>query len=110
MKKFKLIAVCADEFRTAEFQHTCNNIEEATQIANELLDEYIEDYPDTYIAMFPYDGYIKPLEGDFPCYVHDMYDERYWMRMKVGTYCPINRYLLEDGEDEIIDIIENYGY
>lgn len=99
MAKYKLIVIAGDEAITGEYENRVNSLEEAEVKADELLTEYLEDYPDTYIACYPYDKHNNcPMDeddenydedvrypyNDYRCWVRDCFGDTYWKWMKVS--------------------------
>ena len=104
MKTYKLFVIASGSRISKSADATAKGIVEAEKKANELLDQYINDYPsDTYIACVEdeYDMYCI----DYLCWQQDCYGERYWMMMEYGYYCPIGLRLLTDVEQESIDLL-----
>lgn len=92
MAKYKLVVYAADEQWTKEYENTANSLEEAEAKAKKLLAEYIDDYPDTYVACYDFDEYIKHPDDDYRCWRRVSGEEGWWW-MKMGTYCRIGFYL-----------------
>lgn len=93
MEKFKLVVYAGDEQATKEYENVVTTLDEAESKAEELLAQYIEDYPDAYVACYDYDEYIKLPEEDYRCWRRDADGIETWWWMKMGTYSRIGFYL-----------------
>lgn len=89
MERFKLIVVAGDENATGEYENVVTGIENAETKSKELLKEYIDDYPDAYVACYPYYEDIHLPEDDYECWIRDDDGIESWWTMKMGTYSRI---------------------
>lgn len=87
MERYKLIVVGADECLTGEFDNIVKGFAAAEERAKQLLDEYLPDYPDTYIACF--EKGESTFAFDFPIFIQDCLGDRDWQMMVMGNYCPL---------------------
>lgn len=106
MKKYKLIVVGGDDRLTGEYENVVNGFVEAERRAEELLNEYIEGYPDAYVALFEKD---EPFYCcyDFLIYKADYFGDRYWRMMVASDGVILCDRLLEDYENEELEELRN---
>lgn len=89
--KYKLIVEgdwCG--FVTKEYQHTANNLKEATKLAKQLLNEYKPDYPDCRVGLYPMSEDIKEPYDHYRVFATDCFGGEYWRWMKVSNGLRIN--------------------
>lgn len=104
MKTYKLFAIVAGERNSKDADAEARGIVEAEKKANELLEQYIHEYPcDTYIACV--EDEFKMQYDDYLCWQEDCYGERYWKKMKNGYWMPIGLRLLTETEEEELDLL-----
>ena len=85
--KYKLIVIAGEEKITGEYENVVASIKDAETKANELMDKFIDDYPDTYIECLEFEEcYLYPSK-DFKVWVQDSCGDRCWKMAKIGTYC-----------------------
>lgn len=104
MKQFRLVVVDGD-YLTGEDDNIVNGFLEAEKRANELLDEYVENNPDVCVELRDELWSVTPSRYIFQ---QDTYGDRYWMKMRFGSYgTPISaRLLTEDEEFELDELRE----
>lgn len=104
MKTYKLFAIVAGERNSKNADAEARGIVEAEKKANELLEQYIHEYPcDTYIACV--EDEFKMQYDDYLCWQEDCYGERYWKMMENGYWCPLGMRLLTEYEREELDLL-----
>lgn len=96
MKKYKLIVVGGETQLTEEYDNVVKGFLAAEKRAEELLNKYLPNYPDTYIACFEKNE--QAFDCDYPVFTQDYYGDRYWKMMVMGSHCPIGMRLLNDDE------------
>ena len=106
MKTYKLFVIASGSRISKSADATAKGIVEAEKKADELLEQYINDYPsDTYVACVEDELDMNCI--DYLCWQQDCYGERYWMMMEYGYYCPIGLRSLTDVEEEYIDLLRD---
>ena len=104
MKTYKLFSVVAGERISKYPDAEVRGIVEAEKKADELLEQYIHNYPsETYIVCVEDDS--EMLFDDYLCWQKDYCGEKYWMKMKNGHYCPIGLRLLTNDEKEELELL-----
>lgn len=104
MKTYKLFVIASGSRVSKSADAKARGIVEAEKKADELLEQYINDYPsDTYVACVEDELDMNCI--DYLCWQQDCYGERYWMMMEYGYYCPIGLRLLTDVEQESINLL-----
>lgn len=103
MKKYKLIATTIwGDALTGEYDNVVKGIAEAQKRADELLDEYLHNYPDCVVNCFEEWNYPGRYE-DYLVWQKDIFGERYWKIMRVNNGCPMVLELLSDYEQYLIE-------
>lgn len=105
MKTYKLIVI-ADGGRVSKRPDAkVRGFVEAEKKADQLLEEYIHDYPsfETYVVCVEDES--EMYWDDYLCFVQNVYGERFWMKMKNGSYCPIGLRPLSETEQEELDLL-----
>ena len=100
MRKFQLYKVSAGE-RVGK-PITVDGFVNAENTAKELLQEIWDNYPcdDTYIACVEKEA---DLYYDHLIMQKDVFNEVYWKKLVIGTYCPLYDRLLEDYEEDELE-------
>ena len=106
MKTYKLIVI-EDGERVSKYPDAeVKGFAEAEKKADELLDKYVDNYPlDSYVVCVEDES--EMYWDDYLCYVQDRYGERFWMKMKQGTYCKIGLRSLTETEQEELDLMRD---
>lgn len=106
MKTYKLFVIASGSRVSKSADATVKGIVEAEKKANELLDQYINDYPyDTYVACVEDESEMNYT--NYLCMVQDCDGEKFWNMMEYGYYCPIGLRPLTDVEEEYIDLLRD---
>lgn len=105
MEKYKLIVVDDGCFITGEYDNVVKGFSEAETRAEELLNEYILDYPDVYVACLEKDD--TAFMFNYLIFQQDCYGEQYWKMMVMGQYCPLYSRLLKEDEEDDIDMLRD---
>lgn len=104
MKTYKLFAIVAGERNSKNADAEARGIVEAEKKANELLEQYIHEYPcDTYVACVEDEWELH--YNDYLCWQEDYHGDRYWKKMKYGYFGPIGLRLLTETEMEELDLL-----
>lgn len=105
MKTYKLfIFVAGEKLQPKNPDEEAKGIVEAEKKANELLEQYIHEYPcDTYVACVEDESEMQ--YNDYLCWQEDYYGDRYWKKMQNGYWCPIGLRLLTETEKEELDLL-----
>lgn len=105
MKTYKLfIFVAGEKLQPKNPDAEAKGIVEAEKKANELLEQYIHEYPcDTYVACVEDES--EMYYDDYLCWQEDCYGDRYWKKMENGYWMPIGLRLLTETEKEELDLL-----
>ena len=100
MRKFRLYKV--ESGIIAKDPVIVEGFVKAEETAKNMLQEIWGDYPcdDTYIACVEKGSY---LHYDHLIMQRDIYNEVYWKKLVIGTYCPLYARLLEDYEEDELE-------
>ena len=100
MRKFRLYKV--ESGNRAKDPVIVEGFLNAEEKAKEMLQEIWDDYPcdDTYVACVEKEA---DLYYDHLIMQKDVFNEVYWKKLVIGTYCPLYDRLLEDYEEDELE-------
>lgn len=100
MRKFRLYKV--ESGSRAKDPVIVEDFLKAEEKAKDMLQEMWDNYPcdDTYVACVEKEA---DLYCDHLIMQKDVYNEVYWKKLVMGTYCPLHDRLLEDYEEDELE-------
>ena len=105
MKEYKLVVVGADVQITEQYDNVVKGFAAAEERAKELLNQYLPDYCDAYIACFEKNE--ETFTDDFFIYTKDCFGDIYWKKMIMGDYVPLYSRLLDEDEKQELEYLRN---